>query len=637
MTRYIFCVIAVLVQPLFVWYVYHKQDKREAALKIPMIGCSVLYLVVQIYAFFKLCIKIPGKYGIFSYLIQAVILAVFIVLELALSGSNKYIKRVQENEQNSIRDFKNLIKELEICRLDVSEENKKYIDKLYEKMRYSDPVSSPEVAQENEKIHELIAELPGITESSQFEAKCLEIEKQLDIRKIKNTKEQGSTMEAIKCPNCGSEKVKELTEEKYACLACDNIFLVHNLSKEFRQTDAHITDMHEDINEKLDNLSKNVNSVTINSNAQASRAKEILIEAQDNFDRGKYCEAYAGFKKYTGFEPDSCVGYEGMYKVILKLKGNTSTEKDKYAGYDLLNKMISCKDCDKEAVLTPMMQQYVAEKTETESRNLKNEVNNACAENGIKNNGVEDGIKALIEFYEKQKDITEKQYEKYRESSIKDYEKYSAMSDEEKKKKKLLKLIPPVIIGVISLIFLHGFFRWVVVIIAVIWAWLSTASPVKWDDDSSDSNKWKDSINSNQTRADYWKTKEERLNDKEEFTISDMEAVINDISKSCSSSDEIIENERIKQEDDISGYWIVEVGHGALESVDSSLKAREAVEKYCKETGIYNIHEPNNVYIYYTEIRIKKIRKSQAVTIQKLIQSYGIQNVNIRQMSPNEL
>ena len=92
-------------------------------------------------------------------------------------------------------------------------------------------------------------------------------------------------MEAIKCPNCGSEKVKELTEEKYACLACDNIFLVHNLSKEFRQTDAHITDMHEDINEKLDNLSKNVNSVTINSNAQASRAKEILIEAQDNFAR----------------------------------------------------------------------------------------------------------------------------------------------------------------------------------------------------------------------------------------------------------------------------------------------------------------------------------------------------------------
>lgn len=42
-------------------------------------------------------------------------------------------------------------------------------------------------------------------------------------------------------------------------------------------------------------------------------------------------------------------GYEGMYKVILKLKDNTSTEKNEYVGYDILKKIISCKDCDKEA------------------------------------------------------------------------------------------------------------------------------------------------------------------------------------------------------------------------------------------------------------------------------------------------
>lgn len=443
-------------------------------------------------------------------------------------------------------------------------------------------------------------------------------------------------MEAIKCPNCGSEKVKELTEEKYACLACDNIFLVHNLSKEFRQTDEHITDMHEDINEKLDNLSKNVNSVTVNSNAQASRAKEILIEAQDNFDRGKYCEAYAGFKKYTGFEPDSCVGYEGMYNVISKLKADTSEGKDMYVGFDLLKKMISCKDCDKEAVLTPVMQQYAARKNQIKNGDVKVEVDKACSENGIINDGVDDGIKKLIEFYEEQKNNAEKKYEKYREASIKNYEKYSAMSDEEKKKKKLLKLIPPVIIGVLAFIFLHGFFRWVVVIIAVIWALLSNVSPTKWDEESPDNDTWKNDITSSQKRVDYWKTKEQILNNRNDFTISDMESVIKNNSNSGISSEEIIENERIKQEDDISGYWIVEVGHGALESVDSSLKAREAVEKYCKETGIYNIHESNNVYIYYTGIRIKNIRKSQAVTIQKLIQSYGIPNVNIRQMGPNE-
>lgn len=440
-------------------------------------------------------------------------------------------------------------------------------------------------------------------------------------------------MEAIKCPNCGSEKVKELTEEKYACLACDNIFLVHNLSKEFRQTDEHITDMHEDINERLDNLSKNVNSVTVNSNVQASRAKEILIEAQDNFDRGNYCEAYAGFKKYAGFVPDSYVGYEGMYKVISKLKDNSSKGNDIYAGFDILKKMISCKDCDKEAVLTPVMQQYTARKNQIKNGDVKNEVDKACQENGIINYDVDDGIKKLIEFYEEQKNIAENKYEQYKEKRIKNYEKYSAMSDSEKKKKKLLKLIPPVIIGVLAFILLHGFFRWVVVIIAVIWAVFSNVSPKKWDEESSDNDTWKNDIASNQRRADYWKTKEQMVNNRNDFTISDMESVINNNSNSGVPSDEIIQNERIRQEDDISGYWIVEVEQGALSSVDSdvSFKAREAVEKHCKETGIYNIHE-SNMYISWNGIEIRRIRKSQAVTIQKLIQSYGIQNVNIRQM-----
>ena len=38
-------------------------------------------------------------------------------------------------------------------------------------------------------------------------------------------------MKAIKCPNCGSEQVKELTEEKYACMACDNVFLIHIIQR----------------------------------------------------------------------------------------------------------------------------------------------------------------------------------------------------------------------------------------------------------------------------------------------------------------------------------------------------------------------------------------------------------------------
>lgn len=190
--KYIFCILALLIQPVFSWYVYHKQDKRQAALKMPMLFYSGVYLIVQFYVFIKFCMKFPEKYQPYAYLIQAAILVVFILLELALFGSNKYIEDIQQKEQTSIKDFKGLIQELEVCRLGVSEaDNRKLLDKLLEKMRYSDPVSSPAVEMENNKIHELIMELSSITEHGMFEQKCDEIAKQLEIRKIKNVKEQG--------------------------------------------------------------------------------------------------------------------------------------------------------------------------------------------------------------------------------------------------------------------------------------------------------------------------------------------------------------------------------------------------------------------------------------------------------------
>ena len=65
-------------------------------------------------------------------------------------------------------------------------------------------------------------------------------------------------MEAIKCPNCGSEKVRKITEEKYECLACDNLFLVHNLSKEFRQTDEHIENVHQDLKKTIESKERQV-------------------------------------------------------------------------------------------------------------------------------------------------------------------------------------------------------------------------------------------------------------------------------------------------------------------------------------------------------------------------------------------
>ena len=190
--KYIFCISALLIQPVSAWYIYRKQDKRKAALKMPMLYYSAVYLIVQFFVFVKFCMKFPENYQIYSYLIQAAILIAFIVLELVLFKSNQYIEEVDTKEQNSIRDFKSLIQELEICRVGVEdEENLKRLNALLDKMKYSDPVSSPAVEQENNRMHDLIGELSNTTDHELFQQKCDAIAKQLEIRKIKNRKEFG--------------------------------------------------------------------------------------------------------------------------------------------------------------------------------------------------------------------------------------------------------------------------------------------------------------------------------------------------------------------------------------------------------------------------------------------------------------
>ena len=53
MFKYIFCLIAILMQPIFAFLVFHKQEKQKAALKMPLVYLSGVYFVIQIFVFFK--------------------------------------------------------------------------------------------------------------------------------------------------------------------------------------------------------------------------------------------------------------------------------------------------------------------------------------------------------------------------------------------------------------------------------------------------------------------------------------------------------------------------------------------------------------------------------------------------------
>lgn len=103
MFKYIFCLIAILMQPIFAFLVFHKQEKQKAALKMPLVYLSGVYLVIQIFVFFKVCLKIPKDYQVYSYLLQGVILAVFIIIEIAMAASNKYITKDMKKELDALR------------------------------------------------------------------------------------------------------------------------------------------------------------------------------------------------------------------------------------------------------------------------------------------------------------------------------------------------------------------------------------------------------------------------------------------------------------------------------------------------------------------------------------------------------
>lgn len=190
--KFIFCIVALLIQPFFCYLVYKKQDKRQAALNMPMLYWSGAYLVVQIYVFFKYCLKFPEEYQMYSYLLQSGILVVFLILECAFFFSNRYINAIEKKEQDSIQDFKQILQELEVKKVLVKDAEKAdLLNQIYDKMRYADPVSSPDVATENRALMELVQQLNDRTEMKEFEEQCTQILNLLEVRKIKNTKVKG--------------------------------------------------------------------------------------------------------------------------------------------------------------------------------------------------------------------------------------------------------------------------------------------------------------------------------------------------------------------------------------------------------------------------------------------------------------
>lgn len=187
--KYVFCIIAVIIQIPFLYSVFRKQNKNISALRMPYVYLSVTYMALQFYLFFKYCFRLPVQDAKFM---QMGILVAFISLEVLLFVGNQYIKRVDGKQGSSTAEFRNIIKELEMKRLEFDDPEKRVcIDKLSEELKYSDPNSTECVRQENKRLEELVKNLESHKDVEEIEAICTEASRVLSIRNIKNKNGKG--------------------------------------------------------------------------------------------------------------------------------------------------------------------------------------------------------------------------------------------------------------------------------------------------------------------------------------------------------------------------------------------------------------------------------------------------------------
>lgn len=186
LVKYAFCMIAVLVQIVAGFLTLRERDKEEAALRMPMVYICGVYLLIQFFVFFKYCRYLPDQY---AALLQGAIILAFVVIEVGLGGSNRYIGRVDSQTKESVRGFRDILLALEVKRAAFSGlEAQGYLDALYEKMKYSDPTGGSETDQEEARLSELIESMDVGMGAEEIRERCVEAEKVLKIRNIKNKK-----------------------------------------------------------------------------------------------------------------------------------------------------------------------------------------------------------------------------------------------------------------------------------------------------------------------------------------------------------------------------------------------------------------------------------------------------------------
>lgn len=164
---YAFTIVAFALQ-VAVWNTAFKADDalKSKYLGIPIVYVGILYLVLQIIAFavFFAFPVIPSWIAVIACVL---ILGLSAICLIGTDAARNEIKRVEEKVTQKVFYIRQLQTDVEmLAEQEQNPETKAALTELAEKIRYSDPMSSEELAEIEEKINNTLIELKSAADKT---------------------------------------------------------------------------------------------------------------------------------------------------------------------------------------------------------------------------------------------------------------------------------------------------------------------------------------------------------------------------------------------------------------------------------------------------------------------------------------
>jgi hypothetical protein len=168
-TGYGFSMFAMFLTAAVGFYALDREGLRSKVYGVPFLFIVQWYLIIQIIVgLIEMVLpSIPYKYGI---AINSILLGYCLIRLIIVNMGKEEIERLDEKIKDKVFHIKSLQLDVESLTGKASEESvKKVLSELAETIRYSDPMSSPQLTAIENKIESRVAVLPETVDNADFE------------------------------------------------------------------------------------------------------------------------------------------------------------------------------------------------------------------------------------------------------------------------------------------------------------------------------------------------------------------------------------------------------------------------------------------------------------------------------------